>query len=209
MQMDEPLNIELKVQEIYRSLDRDIGLFQLATGLRCPRGCGICCKSPEVEATVLEVIPLAFQIQREKREEAVLISIEEELSRGDLTCVLVRPGEDRAGEGRCSYYGLRPLLCRLFGFSLRYNKYGRPELCPCRVIKETAPNKVQEACKAIQNGLQGPVYQTSFLSIASLNPGIGYRLIPINQAIKEALEYLYWKKRFTPQPEGPLMAHVA
>jgi hypothetical protein len=36
------------------------------------------------------------------------------------------------------------------------------------------------------------VYQEAFMRIASIDPGMGYRLLPINQAIKGALEHLYW-----------------
>jgi hypothetical protein len=39
-----------------------------------------------------------------------------------------------------------------------------------------------------------PVYQESFMRIAVLNPGIGFKRLPINIAIKEALEYIYWRR---------------
>jgi hypothetical protein len=47
---------------------------------------------------------------------------------------------------------------------------------------------------ALSAGIKVPIYQEAFMRIASLHPGMGYRRLPINQALKEALEYLYWIK---------------
>ena len=38
--------------------------------------------------------------------------------------------------------------------------------------------------------------------MASGDPQLGYRVLPINQALREALEYLYWKRpQQAPKPE--------
>jgi Fe-S-cluster containining protein len=95
-------------------------------------------------------------------------------------------------KGSCDYYEFRPLLCRLFGFVSRKNKYNRPEFSTCNVIRGIDPERVRRAEIAVSEGLSCPVYQDSFMRIAMIDPYLGYRLLPINQALKGAIEHLYW-----------------
>lgn len=194
MMYDVAWDLPSEVIRTYREIDRKTGRLQAATGLRCPSGCGACCESPEVEATVPEALPLAHEIYRRKEEEAVLRAVEERENRGDLRCALYLLDPVSPGKGRCSYYQFRPLLCRLFGFASRKNKHGDLEFCPCRVIKQRSPEAVRRAEIRISKGLDAPVYQESFVRIASMDPGLGYRRLPINRALKEALEQLYWRR---------------
>ena len=182
------------VLKVYDDLDKQIAVLNRVTGLQCPEGCGLCCKNTQVEATVPEVLPLAFEIYLDAREGKVLESIQGKKERGDDTCVLYEPDAVIEGNGRCTSYSTRPLLCRLFGFASRKNKYGRMEFSPCRVIRHVQPDILQRVEIAIQNGISPPVYQESFLRVAGILPSLGFRRLPINQAILEALGYLQWKK---------------
>lgn len=183
---------------IYEELDQRIALFQVASGLGCLAECGACCLNQDVEATVLEVLPLAQAVFSEQQEEAVLNLIEARENHGDATCVLYRPDPAIAGKGTCSLYKVRPLVCRLFGFASRKNKKGIKGLSTCKLIKAKVPHLVAEAEKRIQDGLDVPDYEESSMRLAVLNPQIGFRRLPINQAIKEALERLYWQTRYSP-----------
>lgn len=193
MMADFATDLTSEVIRIYQEIDQKTAWLQ-AAGLRCPPGCGTCCESPEVEATVLEALPLAEEIYRRKVEGRVLIAIAEREDQGDLRCVLCRPDLLSPGKGRCSYYEFRSLACRLFGFAARRNKYGHLEFCACRVIKERNPQAVRRVEIKICEGLDVPVYQESFMRIASMDPGMGFPRLPINRALKEALERLYWRK---------------
>ena len=186
-------DVASEVIRIYQEIDGKRRGLQAAAGIRCPPGCGACCESPEVEATVPEALPLAMEIYRRKQEEAVLWVIEESENRGDLRCVLYRSGPG-AGRGACSYYDFRPLVCRLFGFASRRNKQRDLEFCACWVIRERTPEAVRRAEIEVFKGLDVPVYQESFMRIASMTPGMGYRRLPINRVLKEALEQLYWRR---------------
>jgi Fe-S-cluster containining protein len=190
------MNSELRrdIQQIYEMLDQQARRFRVASGIRCPRRCGICCKSVRVEATAIECIPLAYEIFRRGKEETVSLAIELKQSEGDLRCVLYHPEPENSDWGRCAYYRFRPLVCRLFGFAARRGKHGRTELCLCGVARELSPTTLPSDDLP---GMDPPIYQDSFLRVLSLNPDMGRRLIPINTALKEALEYLYWKV-----PEG-------
>ncbi len=187
-------NICSGVIEIYRDLDRKTACLQLATGLCCPPECGVCCKNLEVEATVLEALPAAEEIYRRREEEAVLCAIEKAEKRGDSVCVLYQPDPDIPRNGRCRYYEFRPLLCRLFGFASRRNKFGDIELCTCKIIKESNPEAVQRAEMAVSQGFGGPDYHDAFMRVGSVDPGKGYRRLSINLAFKGALQYLYWTR---------------
>jgi len=179
---------------IYRDIDRKILFFQIATGLRCLPGCGSCCESNTVEATVLECLPLANRIYRMKEEENILASVDLKIMEQDFRCVLFRPDETISDHGRCAYYGYRPLVCRLFGFSARRDKFSRQEICLCRVVKETDHDKSTNLLQVGADFADAPISQDSFMRIASLHPGLGFKFFPINIALKNALEYLYWKR---------------
>ena len=184
-----------EISRIYREIDQKIVLFQLATGIRCPSRCGVCCEKQTVEATVVECLPVANAIYRRGQEETTLSAIEEKMNQNDFRCVLFRPDKAIQGNGRCSYYRFRPLVCRLFGFAFRTNKFGNPELCLCRVAKESNPEALEALEVGTSHGQNGPVYQHVYMRIASLKPDIGYRILPINIALRHALEYLYWKRQ--------------
>jgi len=182
-----------EIMNIYFEIDRKISIFQLSTGLRCPPGCGSCCESKNVEATILECLPLADHIYRRKEAESVLASVDRKVIENDRRCVLFKLDERIAASGRCAYYGFRPLVCRLFGFAARRDKFGKQEICLCRVVKgnnHELIEKLPEAGDAMSNA---PISHDSFMRIASLHPGLGFKLFPINIALKNALEYLYWK----------------
>jgi Fe-S-cluster containining protein len=188
-------DLSSKVLRIYQEIDQKTAHLQLAVGLHCPSLCGACCDTSEVEATVLEALPLAEEIYQRKEQEAVLFTLEERRNQVDFRCVLYRANAGVPGTGGCPYYEFRPLVCRLFGFAFRRNKFGNLELSTCKIIRERTPEAVHRAEIGIYVGLDVPVYQDSFMRIASMDSGIGYRRLSINLALKEALERLYWKTR--------------
>ena len=186
---DRRTGLSLKVLKIYREIDQKTARLQSAFGLRCPHLCGACCDNPEVEATVLETLPLAEEIYLRNELDSLLGALEERRNQADFRCVLFLANPGVPGTGMCSCYRFRPLVCRLFVFAARRNKFGNLELSTCKLIKLREPEAVRKAETAISEGrLDVAVYQNSFMRIASLQPGIGFRRLPINVALKEALE---------------------
>lgn len=183
-----------RVLAAYREVDARIDRVREATGIACPEGCGGCCHSPEVECTVLELLPLGLIIYREGREALVAGRLERLAAEGDRTCAFFQPDPRTPRAGRCSVYAWRPLICRLFGFSARRTKSGDPELIPCAVMKEASPHAVARAEMGCRSGLDVPNAQDEQMRIASIDPGLGGRRLPINRAIREALEHLYWRR---------------
>lgn len=183
-----------EVRMIYQEMDHSIKRLQDATGLRCLAGCGTCCESPSVEATVIQVLPLAEEILLRQEDEKILCAIEEKEKVGDFVCILYGPGSPDSEKGKCTYYAYRPLVCRLFGFASRRNKFGNLEFSTCKILREKSPGPVRRADIALSEGLDIPVYQDSFYRLGAIHPDKGFRRLPINLALKAALESLYWKK---------------
>ena len=145
------LDIVREISAAYEAIDRKSVLVKLSSGIRCPVGCGLCCESTAVEATVSEVLPLALELYSRRRAEAVHRAIEEKELRNDPVCLFYRPQgneKPRQKAGACSIYPFRPLVCRLFGFSARRDRHGHLEFCPCREMKRIDPEGVWLAVKA-------------------------------------------------------------
>jgi Fe-S-cluster containining protein len=191
---DSFLQLLAEIRQIYQEIDQQIALFQKATGLYCPAGCGSCCESQEVEATVLELLPLAEELFQTTRQDSVAEQIERHEKKEDRTCVFYHPDPRIPGNGCCGCYPARALVCRLFGFAGRYNKSEELEFSTCKKIKAQDPEKVRTAQAQIQAGLSVPVFQSSFMRLACLHPALGFQRLPINQALKKALEYWFWKR---------------
>jgi len=189
------MSIYSDICSIYKDFDERITGLQSATGMRCPADCSDCCREKHVEATVLELLPLAKEIYLRKEEDALMAAILKKLEAQDPVCVLLRNVTQDGNNGHCGYYEFRPLVCRLFGFASRRNKSGHIELMTCRIIKEGKQEEVRKAETVLSHGFKLPVYQDAFMSMSSMKPGIGTRRLPINMALKEAIEGHYWSSQ--------------
>lgn len=175
--------LESQVLEVYRSLDAAVAEFAGQTGLACPRGCGHCCLSEEVEATVLECIPLAFELFRGQQAELILKRLEK--IGDDGRCILYRADFTEAGLWGCSHYRYRAVVCRLFGFAGNRDREGVPRLAMCRIMKE---EKGESVVPGTDDGLLMPLFSEAGLRITALHPGLGALRLPINRALLEALQ---------------------
>ncbi|MCZ8134040.1 MAG: YkgJ family cysteine cluster protein, partial [Algoriphagus sp.] len=50
------------VEEIFQELEQESKQFHAEAGMGCLSGCGFCCANPEVPASPLEFLPLAFDL---------------------------------------------------------------------------------------------------------------------------------------------------
>ena len=173
------------VRALYRRLDRRTSSFRRASGLSCPPGCGECCLSAEVEATELELLPLALHLQRE----GSLTGLLERLREGEGGGVCVFHSREPLGRfgGRCTVYSWRPLVCRLFGFASAAGAGGRPELAVCRAMRSADPTAARAAAEAAGR-LTPPVMRAWSLAVYRLDPVLGSSPLPVNDALRQALE---------------------
>src|SRR5262245_42629844 len=119
------------VEAVFANLDAEIAHLQSWSTLHCKFGCGKCCFKPDIEATTLEFLPFALHLYKQGLAESWYQRFENGTS---PVCVVLNPTQ--SGAGLCSEYKHRGLICRLFGYSARTNKYNRKELVTCQIIKE-------------------------------------------------------------------------
>ena len=172
--------------KLYKKLDDDIRRFQKETALCCERGCGRCCENPNVETTVLELLPLAISLWQNGQAAKWLKKANQAGAEG--RCIFYAPDPQRDGKGRCSVYLWRPLICRLFGFSAKSNKNGMPMLVTCPTIKTQYAREYEKARKMIEGGAFVPKMGDYAFEAAQIDPPLGQEQLPINRAVKVALE---------------------
>ncbi len=183
-----PLNhdVSASLTQLYQDVNAQIASFQAATGLQCPPGCGQCCENPEVETSPLEMVPMALELIQQG--EAATWLERAEAAGIPSQCVFYQPDPQVAGNGRCQKYMWRPAICRLFGFAAVTDKSGTPKLAACFKHKQVYPDQVAMTQVAIANGLPVPHFADWQTQIANVDPHWGYQRMPINQALKIAIE---------------------
>jgi len=174
------------VRELLDDASRASSAFEAANGLVCPDGCGACCESPSIEATVLELLPLAAAAWDEGRADALLADL---AGLDDpLRCVLYESAGRGPGFGRCRDYAHRPSVCRLFGAAAFRHGSGRLELVTCRVRREQDPVAIAHAEAHLAAGLDAPVFSDHGFRQSTLDPALGAERMPINDALARALD---------------------
>jgi uncharacterized protein len=176
------------ISHLYSQINQQVEAFQAATGLYCPPGCGHCCDNPEVEASPLEMVPMAMELIRRGEANYWLDQIAEEGTPD--RCVFYQADDHRPDHGRCQMYLWRPALCRLFGFAAVTDKTGTPKLAACVKHKQQFADDVAMIQVAIANGLPVPHFADWQTQVANIDPHWGYQPRPINQALRVAIERL-------------------
>ena len=171
------------VEKVFQELDAEIAQFQSTSSLHCKWGCGKCCFKPDIEATILEFLPFAHHLYRQHVAEDWLKKLEETDS---SICLILNPTQ--AGAGLCSEYPHRGLICRLFGYSARTNKYGTAELVTCQIIKTEQSAAYRSAEERVEAGMPVPVMNQYYMQLYAIDAELARVSYPINEAIKKAIE---------------------
>jgi Fe-S-cluster containining protein len=180
------MSIEEKVklvEDVFEKLDQEISQFQTWSGLHCKFGCGKCCFKPDIEATILEFLPFAHYLYNAGLAEQWL----DKLTTTDSTiCLILNPTQ--AGAGLCTEYKHRGLICRLFGYSARTNKYGARELVTCQIIKTEQTANFEKAVQEIAQEGSVPVMSQYYMQLHSIDFELTREFFPINIAMRKAVE---------------------
>lgn len=174
-----------QVEQVFRTLDAEIAAFQQSSSLHCKFGCGKCCFKPDIEATALEFLPFALHLYKNGNAEQWYEKLR---STDDPICLILNPTQ--SGAGLCSEYQHRGLICRLFGYSARTNKYGQKELVTCQIIKTEQSAAYQKAATVVEEGGAIPVMNQFYMQLHAVDPDLTKDFYPINIAIRKALEYV-------------------
>ena len=174
------------VTNFYTELNADLANLQTKSGLSCLSGCSNCCKSPNVGATILELLPFAYHLYQENKAELLY----DELITNPQTaiCMLYKPALTPLNNGGCSDYTYRAMICRLFGFSFRRNKENKPEMVTCKEIKTAYPVAYQELTQQAEAGMLVPQISYYHSKLSAIDYPLSQEQYPINKAIELALE---------------------
>jgi hypothetical protein len=153
--------------------------------LHCSWGCGKCCFKPDIEATVLEFLPFAHHLYKQGQANEWLEKLK---TNSSSICLILNPTQN--GAGLCSEYNNSGLICRLFGYSARTNKYGVKELVTCQVIKSEQTANFQASAVAVAEGGQIPVMSQYYMRLHAIDFELTREFFPINEAIKRAIEVI-------------------
>lgn len=184
------------VEKLFKQLEEESAVFQKASGIGCASGCGKCCTYSEVEASPLEFLPWAFHLFLNGKAEETLVLLGATKS---LSCLIYKP-LSVLGQGRCSDYKYRGLICRLFGFAANTDKYGNLRLATCKIIKENQGDNYNAINEAIVNGLNVPVFTEYYMQLNQIDYHLGNIILPVNKALKMALEVVLQYYAYRPFP---------
>lgn len=174
------------VERLFADLDKEMQSFRQGTGIACATACGKCCFKPDVEATVLEFLPLAFHLFQNGEAE-IWIEKLKTFKQSQVCSVLQALGTD-SRSGKCSIYTQRGLICRLFGFSATFDKYGNKRLSTCSIIKKEQTVAYEKAENWIQEGKPVPVMRNYYYHLCNIDHRLTDKFYPINTAIRLAIE---------------------
>jgi hypothetical protein len=188
------------VERLFERLDREITTFNTQSSLQCKPGCGKCCTKPDIDASPLEFLPWAFQLFLHGRAEIVL---EELKQKTGSICHIYQPLSllDNAS-GKCSDYRYRGLICRLFGFAASKDKFGQLRLATCKIIKEEQKENFEKAVESIKNGVYVPIFTDYYMNLSQIDFRLGNTIVPINQALKMAIEEVLRYYAYRPFPRN-------
>ena len=178
-------DISTKVEQFYKALDKDLNAFQTQAKYACITGCSKCCTSPNIEASILELLPYAIHLYKNNTAEIVYDSL---LLNTSPICNLYQPLQVISQKGGCADYVHRALICRLFGSSFTRNKTGASTLLVCTTIKDAYPNLSESLNKKVQEGLPVPLATNYYNQLTDIDYNLSKQQYPINEAMRLAIE---------------------
>lgn len=184
------------VETLFGELEEQSKQFHAEAGMGCISGCGFCCSNPEVPASALEFLPLAFDLYDKGLAEELASQLAADKSRG--VCVVYRAQSADLSKGFCGNYAKRGMICRVFGASARKNnKTNLKELITCKLLKAERPEVFQKVTARINVDLDIPLAPAYYTRLKDVDEALS-ALHPVNEAILLALElvlrYQYYQE---------------
>ncbi len=186
------------VEQLFGRLENEITTFKSTTSLHCLSGCGKCCTKPDIDASPLEFLPWAFYLFLNDKAETTLAALN---ASTNSICYSYLPFSVVDNKnGSCSNYKYRGLICRLFGYAASRDKYGKLQLATCKIIKENQQENYNNTEEAISKGLYVPIFSDYYMQLAQIDYKMGTTLLPINEALKMAIEEVLHYYAYRPFP---------
>lgn len=190
-----------KVEKIFAELEEQTLMFQTKSGLQCKNQCNLCCVNKKLETSVLEMLPMAIHLYKEKLTDQTL----EELCHKPEICVHLSHLQVEGKLSGCTQYKQRPLICRLFGFSGITDKFDRKNIYTCHTIK-TEQQKVFHAAIEKINGspaIEIPMASWFQSQLDQIDPLMANDYNHINISLEKALNKVaYFYENRPKRPSG-------
>lgn len=173
-----------EIAQTYSRYQNDRKLF-------CRSGCGQCCLHPGIEASVLEMLPLALHLYDTGLAESTLDALQQH-DQDQAGCFFYQASSEDRKSGHCGVYPYRPAVCRMFGAAGYRGREGEVLLSVCKVIRADAP----EAVIATEQSLSSetpPMMRNHKAQIAQLDYELSKENMPIKRATAAALEKVLTK----------------
>ena len=188
------------VEKLFKTLDHETNIFTAKTGIHCLAGCGKCCTKPNIEASPLEYLPLAYEWFRQGIAEEKYVLLKENIP---PVCINYSPlSTHNLNSGSCNSYNHRGLTCRLFGNAVSMDKHGKPVLVTCRLIKENQKEEVAMAINLLNISEYVPVFSDYYKKLYQIDFRLASKIVPINEAILLALEEVMSYYAYRPFTSG-------
>lgn len=169
-----------KINQEFEAMTIEFRRYQAESGLGCLAECGKCCLNPEIEATQLEMLPMALDLY----DRGMALETLEQIEQGRKNCVAYNPTSEDGQKGFCRSYTQRPSICRMFGAAGYSNKQGKNSLSVCSLIKKAAPVQYENA---LAQASLAPKMSAWSAKVLTLDPVLGAHLYPINEALKKMI----------------------
>lgn len=178
------LETSIQVEKLFHEIQAATEQFSKSAQLSCLAGCGKCCENPEIETTVLEMLPLAFEYKKKNKLDELY---EAALKMQNQICLSYQKTSDN--RGFCKNYHQRPGLCRLFGFAAVRDKQNKLDFAACRPLLNAHPEKIQSIKKEVRLAqLCIPTFVDFSAQLSEIDPSMAMESLPINNAILKAIE---------------------
>lgn len=196
--------VSAQVSALYSEMGETFASFQRELSLTCPSGCGGCCLAPTIEASPLEMLPMALDLFDRGLAESTLTAINEAPS---LQCLQYKKTNFDGTKGFCTQYQTRPTLCRIFGVAARLNKARERELSICKVLKSEHAALTSKLGPAERS--RAPLMGQWKGEVSSLDSSLQKNDMPINEALRISLEKVLLTSQYSPDDDSPEDSNLA
>lgn len=200
----------LRLRELSRTVEATLtevadkfSTYQQQQGLHCRPGCGECCLQPTIEATALEMLPLALSLFDQGIAEQILQQFDQQpLAKN---CMFYQKRTFDGRQGQCTIYQHRPSICRMFAAAGYRDKLGQTSLSVCKIIKSERAEQYAESLIMLTSS-PPPLMMIASEALKELDYSFGNNLQPINLALKHALEKVLFTACLSGIDDGSLTA---
>lgn len=190
-----------QVNQLFKSMDNSLMRFRKFNGIGCPAGCISCCLKPDLEANVLEFLPLAWHLVTTNQHDEVLEKIES----GQSVCVGLNTVRSDSSNPGCRFYDHRGAICRLFGSAtVKNRKTKKLELYACQILKENYSESWSEMQHKINLYPDSPKVVDYYVQLSAIDERLANDYNPINQSIYKAIMKVALDYSHRPKPNTPI-----